>query len=64
MMTSYNKVLKETKVSGPYLANGIRKWVERQENESAMSPVSWKLRPLTSDEETLPTEPYIMYGDN
>lgn len=62
MMVSYNRILDETKVSGPYPAEAITHWVTRQRSESALGMVTWELRELTHDEESLPTGNYILKG--
>lgn len=64
MMTSYNKILDDTKVSGPYPANGITKWINRQRAESALGYILWTLRDLTPEEEVKPTQTYILQGDD
>lgn len=64
MMTSYNKILDETKVSGPYPANGITKWVNHQLGQSALGYLTWELRDLTLEEEAKPTQTYVLQGDD
>lgn len=60
MMVSYNNILKVEKVSGPYVKCKIEKWVSRQRSESALGYLVWNLRPLTPEEESLPTANYIL----
>lgn len=62
MMISHNKILNEEKTSGPHVKRKIDKWVQRQRSESALGYITWSTRPLTPEEELLPTASYIL-GD-
>ena len=64
MLTSYNKILDETKVTGPYPANGLQRWLDRQAAESALGYITWKTRDLTPEEDLKPTESYILQGND
>lgn len=62
MMISHNKILNEEKTSGPHIRCKIDKWIARCRAESALGMVTWSTRPLTPEEELLPTASYIL-GD-
>ena len=62
MMISHNKILNEEKTSGPHIKCKINKWAQRQRSESALGYITWSTRPLTPEEELLPTASYIL-GD-
>lgn len=62
MMISHNKILNEEKTSGPHIKCKIDKWIARCRAESALGYITWSTRPLTPEEELLPTASYIL-GD-
>ena len=62
MLTSYNRVLDETKVSGPYPANGLMGWLKKARTNSALGYLVWETRDLTPEEELKQTGTYILQG--
>lgn len=47
-------------ISGPYNKKEIGFWIQRCEGEHAMSSLTRELRPLTKEEEALPTSTHMM----